>query len=128
MPRKNWIVFDEGYFCRNCDFTFIKQNYQFRSKILRQNHSFSIKLPFAPKKTRKLYHAMVNTQCNSTQDKIDNLQSSKGKTTLKKYQNISKKYDEIIYRRRSGTFQLGEDRLLKMQKELVKLIIMYYFF
>ena len=52
---------------------------------------------------------MVNTYCNSTQDKIDKLQSLKDRKWkfIKIYENIVMKKK---YRRQSGIFQLEEDR------------------
>ena len=52
---------------------------------------------------------MVNTTYNLTQDMTNVSQSLKGKTKIKFYQNISSYYDELYYRRQSGTFQFDED-------------------
>ena len=51
---------------------------------------------------------MVNTKYNTTQDMSKNLQSLKGKTKVKFYQNVSNRYDEMKYRRQSKTFQFEE--------------------
>ena len=53
---------------------------------------------------------------------IDELQSLKGKTKLKFYENLSNYYDEIKYK----NFRFEEDLLLKMLKVLVKIIMKYY--
>ena len=42
---------------------------------------------------------MVGTKYNGIQEKIDELRSSKGKKTLRIYENITKYYDEKNYRR-----------------------------
>ena len=52
---------------------------------------------------------MFNTSYNSSEDMINKIQSLKGKTKLKFYQNISNFYDEMTYARRSGTFQFQKD-------------------
>ena len=69
------MVFEKGYYCQYCELIFKKQNNEVEKKILRQDQSFSIRLPFANKKIKELYYAMGNTKRNSTQDKTDKLQS-----------------------------------------------------
>ena len=64
---------------------------------------------------------MVNTTCNSAQDVIDKLQSLKGKTKLKFYQNISYYYDEMNIRRRSNTSQFEEDPFSKNAESISKI-------
>ena len=66
---------------------------------------------------------MFSAKYNSTQDMIDNLQSSKSKTTLKIYPNISNYYDEIKYRKQSGTFQFEEDLFSKNEGRISKLYL-----
>ena len=56
---------------------------------------------------------MVKFIYNSTQDMIGKLQSLKGKTKLKIYQNLSIYYDEKYIRRQSGTFHFQEDPFSK---------------
>ena len=70
-------------------------------------------MPYANKKIRELCYSMVNTPYNSTQDINKKLQSLKGKTKLKFYKNISNYYDEMNFRRQSGTFQFEEDPFSK---------------
>ena len=41
---------------------------------------------------------MANTMYNSTEDMINKLQSLKGKTKLKFYENLSNYYDEMKYK------------------------------
>ena len=53
---------------------------------------------------------MVNTNFNSTEDMISNLQSLKGKTKLKFYNDISNYYKEMKHK----NFQTQEDLFLKM--------------
>ena len=54
---------------------------------------------------------------------IDKLQSLKGKTKSKTYQNISNYYDEKYYRRKNITFQFEENvfLLVEMQKILAEI-------
>ena len=63
---------------------------------------------------------MVNTTYNSTQDMIDKLQSLKGKTKLKFYQNISIYYVEMDYRRRSNASQCEGDPSSKNAESISK--------
>ena len=69
---------------------------------------------------------MVNTTYKSSEDKINKLQSLKGKTKLKFYKNLSKFYDEMNIRRQSGNFQLEEDPSSRMFEVLEKIIMKYY--
>ena len=66
---------------------------------------------------------MVITINNSTHDMISELQSIKGKTKLKIYQNISDYYNEMNNRSQRGTFHLKNIFLVKMFKVLEKLIM-----
>ena len=63
---------------------------------------------------------MFSAKYNSTQDMIDNLQSSKSKTTLKIYPNMSNYYDEMKYRKQSGTFQFEEEFFSKNEENFSK--------
>ena len=40
--RNNWLKFDEGYYCENCDFIINKQKHQIDKKILRQDRDFQL--------------------------------------------------------------------------------------
>ena len=53
--------------------------------------------------------SMVNATYNSTDDMINKLQSSKGKTKLKFFENISNYYDETKHK----NFQTQEDPFSK---------------
>ena len=64
---------------------------------------------------------MVNTTSNSSEDMIIKLQPRKGKTKLKFHTNISIYYDEMNIK----VLNLNEMSFLKLQKELVKLIMKY---
>ena len=66
---------------------------------------------------------MFGAKYNSTQDMIDNSQSLKGKTNLKIYPNIKNYYDEMKYRKQSGTFQFEEDLLSKNEERISKLYL-----
>ena len=92
--RNNWLEVDEGYCCKNCEYTINKQKHQIDKRVLRQDHYFSTRLPYANKNMREIWMNRVNTTYKSTEDMINKLQSLKGKTKLKFYKNISKYYDD----------------------------------
>ena len=89
--RNNWLEFDKGFYCRNCEYIINKQKHQNAKKVLRQSHDFSTRLNYANKKIREIWMNLVN----SKEDVIDKLQSLKGKTKLRFYKNISKYYNEM---------------------------------
>ena len=60
---------------------------------------------------------MVNTNYNTTQEKIDKLQQLKGKTKLKFYKNISKYYDEM----KNINFQAQQDPFSKNSQGISKI-------
>ena len=93
--RNNWLEFDKGYFCRNCEYIINKQRHQIDKKVLRQSHGFSTRLNYANKKIREIYISMVNTTYKSTEDMIIKLQELKGKTKLKFYKNKNNYYTEM---------------------------------
>ena len=66
---------------------------------------------------------MFSAKYNSPQDMIDNLQSVKCKTNLKIYPNICNYYDEMKYRKQSGTFQFEEDLFNKNEERISKLYL-----
>ena len=51
--RNIWLKFDKGYFCPNCDYVIKKQKHQIHKKVLRQDHYFSTRLPYANKKIKE---------------------------------------------------------------------------
>ena len=81
--RKNWLEFDKGYYCKNCEFIINKRKHQIDKKVLRQERDFSTRLNYANKKIREIWMNMVNTTYNSTEDMINKLHELKGKTKLK---------------------------------------------
>ena len=93
--RNNWLEFDKGYYCRNCEYIINKQKHQIDKNVLRQDRDFSTRLNYANKKIREIYINMVNTTYNSTEDMIDKLKSLKGKVKLKLNKNISNYYIEM---------------------------------
>ena len=93
--QNNWLEFDKGYYCTNCEYIINKQRHQIDKKVLRQDHDFSTRLNYANKKIREIYINMVNTTYNSTEDMINKLQSLKGISKLKFYKNISNYYIEM---------------------------------
>ena len=103
--QNNWLEFDKGYYCTNCEYIINKQKHQIDKNILRQDRDFSTRLNYANKKIREIYINMVNTNYNSTEEKINKLQQLKGKTKLKIYKNISNYYSEM----KNKNFQSQED-------------------
>ena len=93
--QNNWLEFDKGYYCTNCEYIINKQKHQIDKKVLRQDHDFSTRLNYANKKIREIYINMVNTTYNSSEDMINKLQELKGKTKLMFYKNISNYYVEM---------------------------------
>ena len=87
--QKNWLEFDKGYYCTNCEYIINKQKHQIDKKVLRQDRDFSTRLNYANKKIREIWMNMVNTTYNSIEDMRNKLQSLKGKTKLKFYKNIN---------------------------------------
>ena len=122
--RNNLLDFDKSYYCQNCEYIINRQKHQFDKKIRRQDHGFSTSLPYAKEKIREIYHSMVNTTYNSTEDMIDNLQQLKGKTKKLFYKTLSSFYDEM----NKINFRFQEDILLKMLKVLVKFVTKYFYY
>ena len=79
FKRNNWLEFDKGYYCKNCEYIVNKQKHQFDKNVLRQDRDFSSRLNYANKKIRKIWMNMVNTDYNSTEDMIDELRQFKEK-------------------------------------------------
>ena len=71
--QTNWLEFDKGYYCRNCEYIINKQKHQTDKKIRRQDLDFSTRLNYANKNIREIWINMVNTTYNSTEDKINKL-------------------------------------------------------
>ena len=92
--QNNWLEFDKGYYCTNCEYIINKQKHQINKKVVRQDHDFSTRLYFANKKIGDIWMNMINTTYNSTEDMINKLQELKG-TKLKFYKNISAYYEEM---------------------------------
>ena len=84
--RNNWLEFDKGYYCTNCEYIINKQKHQINKKILRQDHDFSSRLNYSIKKIREIN---VNIAYLSLDNVIDKLQQLKGRIKRKFYKNIS---------------------------------------
>ena len=93
--QNNWLEFDKGYYCTNCEYIINKQKHQIDKNIRRQDRDFSTRLNYANKKIREIYINMVSTNYNSAEDMINKLQQLKGKTKLKIYKNIKNYYTEM---------------------------------
>ena len=59
--RNAWLEIDEGYYCKNCEYVYTKQEHQVNRKVLRQDRDFSTRLNYANKKIRESWMKMVNT-------------------------------------------------------------------
>ena len=116
--QNNWLEFDKGYYCKNCEYIINKQKHQIEKKVLRQDRDFSTRLNYANKKIRNIWMNMVNTKYNSTEDMIDKLQQLKGKTQLKFYKNISNYYDNMNIR-------FDEDPFAKNAQGISKIYLKY---
>ena len=93
--QNNWLDFDKGYYCTNCEYIINKQEHQIDKQVLRQSHDFSTRLNYANKKIREIWMNMVNTNYISTEDMINKLQELKGRTKLKFYKNMKNHYTEM---------------------------------
>ena len=115
--RKNWLEFDKGWFCQNCEYTINKQKHHIEKKVRRQDHYFSTRLLYANKKIREIWMNMVSTSYDSTKEMIKKLQEVKGKTRLKFYQNIINYYDEMNIR----NFKVEENPFSKNARGVIKI-------
>ena len=115
--RKNWLEFDKGYYCKNCEYIINKQKHQIDKKILRKDRDFSTRLNYANKKIREFWMDMVNTSNNTSEDKINKLQQFKGKTKLKFFKNLSNYYNETKHR----NFQTQENQFAKNAQGISKI-------
>ena len=120
--QNNWLEFDKGYYCKNCEYIFNKQKHQTDKKAFRQSHDFSTRLPYAIKKTREILMNMVNTKYNSTGDMINKLQKLKGKTKLKFYKIISIYYDNMKIKFDEDPFAKNAQGISKIYHEVMKLM------
>ena len=115
--QNNWIEFDKGYYCQNCEYITNKQKHQKNKNVRRQDRDFSTRLNYANKQIREIYISMVNTNYNSREDMISKLQSLKGKTELKFYKIIINYYDEM----KKKNFQTQEDPFAKNAQGISKI-------
>ena len=93
--QNNWLEFDKGYYCKNCEYIINRQKHQIDKKVLREDRNFSTRLNYAKKKIREIWMNKVITTYNSTEEIINKLQQSKGRTKLKFYKNINNYYTEM---------------------------------
>ena len=107
--RNNWLEFDKGFFCKNCEYIINKKKHQIDKKVLRQAHDFSTRINYANKKIGEIWMNMVNTNYNSTKDMINKLQQFKGKTKMIFLKNIGSFYHET----KKKTFQTQQDPFAK---------------
>ena len=115
--RNDWLEFDKGYYCKNCEFLINKQKYQIGKKVLRQGRDFSTRIIYANKKIREIWMNMVDTKYITIEDLINKLQKLKGKTKLKFYKNINNYYTEM----KNKNFQTQEDPFSKNAQGISKI-------
>ena len=53
--QNNWLEFDKGYDCKNCEYIINKQKHQIDIKVLRQDQYFPTRLPHAKEKIAEIY-------------------------------------------------------------------------
>ena len=106
-----------GNYCQNCEYIINKQKHQIYKKVRRQSNYFSTTLNYANKKIREIWMTTVNTTYNSSDDVIDKVQSSNGKTKIKTYINISNYYDEM----KNKNFRYEEDTFAKNAQGISKI-------
>ena len=114
-----WLEFDKSYYCQNCEVIINEQKQQIDKKVLRKDHYFSTRLPFANKKIREICMNMLSTTYNSSEDMINKLLVLKGKTKLHFYKNISKYYEEMNIR----NFKFEQDLFAKNAQSIGKLCL-----
>ena len=140
--RNNYLKFDKGYYCKNCEYIINKKKHQIDKQVLRRGRDFATRLNYANKKIREIYINMVNTTYKTTEDMINKLQSLKGKTKLKFYKNISIHYIEMkiknlqtqqdpFFRNAQGISKIYHEVLLLMKflqtkPDIKKMNINYY--
>ena len=117
-----WIDFDEGFYCKNCEYIINKQKHQIDKKILRQERGFSTRLNYANKKIKEIWMNMVNTTYNSTEDMIDKLQQLKGKIKLNFLKNLNIYYDNMNIRFDETPFAKNVQSFSKFYHEVLKLM------
>ena len=93
--QNNWLEVDKGSYCQNCDYIINKRKHQINKNILRQDHNFSTRLPYAKKKIRDIWMNMVDTNYDTTEDMNDKVQQIKGQTKLKFFKKINNYYNEM---------------------------------
>ena len=71
--QNNWLEFDKGFICKNCEYIINEQKHQIDTKVFRQDRDFSTRLNYANKKIRETFINMVNTTYDSTEDMINKL-------------------------------------------------------
>ena len=115
--QNNWLEYDKGNYCENCEYIISKHKHQIDKKILRQDRDVSTILNYANKKIKEIWMNMVNTTYNSTEDMINKLQQFKGKTKLKFYKNINNYYTEM----KNKNFQTQQDPFAKNNPGISKI-------
>ena len=117
-----WLEFHKGFFCENFEYNINKQKHQIDKKVLKQNHNFATRLPYANEKIREIWMNMVNTTYNSTEDMINKLQELKSETKLKCYQNISNCYDNMNIKMDEDPFAKNARGISKIYHEVLLLM------
>ena len=94
------------------------KNIKLIKNVLRQDHKFSTKLPYANEKIKEWMNK-VNTTYISTECMINKLEQLKGKTKLKFYKNISIYYDNMNIRMDQDPFAKNAQSISKIYHEVL---------
>ena len=120
--QNNWLEFDKGYYCKNCENIINKQKHQIDKKCLRQERDFSTRLNYANEKIREIWMNMVNTTYISTEDMINKLQQLKNETKIKFYKNKSNYDDNMNIRMHDDPFSKNSQGISKIYHEVIFLM------
>ena len=60
--RNNWLEFNKGYYCKNCEYIINKQKHQSNKGVLRLDRDFSNRKNYASKTIREIWMKMVKTK------------------------------------------------------------------
>ena len=119
---ENFKIAEINQYCQNCEYIVNKQKHQIEKKVLRQDHNFSTRLPYANKRIRENWMNMVNTTYKSTENMINKLQEMKGKTKLKFYKNLNNYFDIMNIRMDNDPFAKNAQSISTIYHELLLLM------
>ena len=120
--QNNWLEFDKGYYCENCEYIINKQKHQIDKKVLGQERDFSTRLNYAIKGIREIWMNMINTIYNSTEDMILKLQQLEGKTILTFFKKHVFFYDSMNIGFDEDPFAKNAQGFSKIYHEVIMLM------